>query len=88
MESQIRDIFHLGSKNYILYGIYNNYRNTIHYSNQYLDIYKKYEEMLIPVKDINSRYWNGIIFGNMDISRYDNSLYMPTPILYNGGKTE
>ena len=88
MESQIRDIFHIGSKNYILYGIYNNYRNTIYYSNQYLDIYKKYEEMLIPVNQINSRYWNGMVFGHMSISRYDNSLYTPTPILYNGGKTE
>ena len=86
MESQIRDIFHIGSKNYILYGIYNNYRNSIHYSNQYLDIYKKYEEMFIPVKEINSRYWNGIIFGYMDSSRYDT--IKAKPILDNGGKTE
>lgn len=67
MESQIRNIFSIHSKSFILSGIYNNFRNIKFYYDQLTPIIEVYDNRY---KTISSRYWNSIVFGNVNISRY------------------
>lgn len=71
MESVITNILHIKSSNYIVYGIYNNYRQSIYYNSQVGEFNSFYKRNNLNYKMINSISWHGFIYGNIDSSRFN-----------------